>query len=343
MNTSESTTQIADPVSSLQAEIVSLKKQLDSAKEKITWWEEQYKLSRHRRFGKSSEKHIDQLSLFDEIEIPTVNEEGQEVEDKTITYTRKKRQKGHVIDTSILQREICLHDLSEEEKDCACCGGKMEKIGEDKREKLVYVPAVIKVEEHIYPKYTCRPCGKINMQKKEEEPLPKSMATSSLISEVILSKYEYYIPLYRRSKMFARDGIDLPDNTLGNWVMQVCEGLAPLREALWEQVGHINYLQADETPVKVLDKDKKGYMWCFHSPSPNNQFVIFDYHLSRGSEVPSTRLIDFQGLLQTDGYSGYNSMRACRDVINLGCFSHCRRKFTDAYKVAGENNERTRC
>ncbi len=69
------------------------------------------------------------------------------------------------------------------------------------------------------------------------------------------------------------------------------------------------------------------------------RFVIFDYHLSRGAEVPTTRLVNFQGKLQTDGYSGYNTLRDREDIENFGCFAHCRRKFNDAKKVAGNSTK----
>lgn len=223
MKSNATPTKEASSVAILQAEVEELKKQLAQAVEKNLWWEEQYKLARQRRFGKSSEKHIGQDDLFDEIEMPEL-EEGEEDKNKeTITYTRKKKTKGRNIDTSKLSREICRHALSAEEQKCDCCGNDMHQIGEDKKEELIYIPATTKVIEHIYPKFACRPCEKIKSSKRDEGPIPKSMATSSLIAEIIISKYENHIPLYRRSKMFARDGIDIPDNTLGNWMMQACD------------------------------------------------------------------------------------------------------------------------
>lgn len=337
MKTSENPIKQRVQVTALQEENLLLKEQLAQAKDQIAWWKEQYTLSRQRRFGKSSEKNVGQIDLFDEIEMPAVEEEAvADVESETITYTRKKKINGRNIDTTKLPRTICVHDLSLEEMQCVCCGNEIHKIGEDTTEKLIYIPAVIKVVEHIYPKFACRSCETIKSAKKEEGPIPKSMATSSLIAEIIISKYERHIPLYRRSQMFAREGIDIPDNTLGNWVMQACDVLSPLGKASWEQINDSSYLQVDETPVKVLDEDKKGYMWCYHNPDPTNRFILFDYHLSRGSEVPQAKLVDFQGILQTDGYSGYNTLRLRDDIINIGCFAHCRRRFNDALKVAGQ-------
>ena len=78
-------------------------------------------------------------------------------------------------------------------------------------------------------------------------------------------------------------------------------------------------------------------MWCYLSPDTDNRFVIYDYHLSRGGAVVNAALDGFSGVLQTDGYSGYNGFRhPDSDVTCLGCFTHTRRKFTEALQVAGK-------
>jgi len=159
------------------------------------------------------------------------------------------------------------------------------------------------------------------------------MAAASLLTEVIISKYENHLPLYRQSKIFMRQGIDIPANTLGNWVMQSGKILKPLAEALRNEIKNINVLQADETPVTVLKKRGKGYMWCYHSCLPENRFVIFDYSSTRGSIAVNAVLKDYQGILQTDGYQGYNEIHAKENVISLGCWAHCRRKFAEIVKI----------
>lgn len=312
----------------LKTENSELKNSLEEARQKIAWYEEQIRLWKQRHFGKKSEMmEALQLSLFDALE-----EETAEFEKESITYTRNKKSVGRKIDTSKLPREQQVHDLTEEEKQCSC-GQKLEKIGEDKSEQLEYIPAHIKVIEHITPKYTCRNCETIKSATKACGPIPKSMASASLLTEIIISKYEHHLPLYRRSKMFMQEGIEIPDNTLGNWVMQSGEILSPIEEALWQQINHSSCLQADETPVKVLKKDSKGYMWCYHSCTPDNRFVIFEYSENRSGTVVEKRLSDYKGILQSDGYSGYNGLRAENRIINLGCFAHCRRKFAEIIKT----------
>ena len=119
--------------------------------------------------------------------------------------------------------------------------------------------------------------------------------------------------------------------------MKAASQLAPLEDALWQQLTQVTCLQVDETPVKVLQPEKKGYMWVYHCYLPKQRFVLFDFNLSRGAKVVNERLKDFQGLLQTDGYSGYGTQRQRNDIITLGCWDHARRKFTDVVKACGQN------
>ena len=315
----------------LQTENTELQTNLESTQQQLSWYEEQYKKWKQQQFGKKSEtSEALQLSLFDDLE----PEEKSEAATETVTYTRTKKSVGRKIDTSNLLREQCIHDLSEAEKQCSSCGQQLEKIGEDRSEQLEYIPAQVKVIEHIKPKYTCRQCNTLKEASSPESPIPKSMATASLITEIIISKYEHHLPLYRRSKIFLQERIDIPANTLGNWVMQSGKALKPLGEALWQQINKIKVLQADETTVKVLTKDTKGYMWCYHSCEPNNRFVTFEYSDSRSGSIVNNRLENYQGILQTDGYSGYNGFRTKETVTNIGCWAHCRRKFAEVVKIS---------
>lgn len=327
----------------LQANIESLQEQLTKAIEKINWFEEQLKLGRHRQFGKQSEtSHSLMLSLFDDNEADEVIETVKPIDDETeeVTYSRKKRKGSQRnIDTSQLPKETVINDLSPEEKMCACCNTEMQKIGEDKSEKLDYIPAQIKVIETITPKYTCRACETIKSAKKPEFPLQKSMATTNFITDVVIKKYDEHLPLYRQSKILERDGMIIPDNTLGNWVMGAADVLSPLGEALWQQIILSRYLQADETRVKILKPDKKGFMWVYQGLDPSNRFVLFEFDLTRAARVPENRLKDFAGLLQTDGYSGYINIGKRESVIHLGCWDHARRKYLDADKVCANKGK----
>jgi transposase len=75
-------------------------------------------------------------------------------------------------------------------------------------------------------------------------------------------------------------------------------------------------------------------MWGYHSCEPKNRFILFKYNDSRGGKVASDILKNYTGILQTDGYSGYNELRSRSNVVNVGCWAHCRRHFVDVIKIA---------
>lgn len=340
MNEKENTIVRMDEVASLNnnllAEINSLNLLLGTANSEINYLREQVKLLRHHRFSKRSEKiHTGQMELVFEPHDEEEEIEADDAQQETITYTRKKAKPGRKIDTSKLPRTRVIHDLSDTEKSCSCCKNKMVCIGEDVSEKIEYQPSVLEVIEHVRPKYACRECQTVTSAKKDNQLIPKSMAGNSLLTEVILMKYHFHIPLYRQSQILKQNQIYIPANTLGNWVLQVGEALAPVEAAMRQQFSLIKALQVDETPVKNKDKDKKSFMWCYHSLDPGNHFVLYEYNDSRGAHVPNEMLTNFKGVLQTDGYAGYNALRHKDDVHGVGCMAHVRRKFIDVIKIAG--------
>lgn len=304
----------------------------------LKWIKQQIKLGQQRNFGRSTE-------TLESLQIPLIFNDKESFEPvvetvektETINYTRRKvKQCGRKLDVSKLIRERQLHDLPESEKICAC-GCQLEKIGEDISEQIDHIKEQLKVIEHIQPKYACRQCETITSAKKPESPLPKSMATARLITDVIIKKYEHHLPLYRQAKIFSDQGLEIPDNTLGNWVMGAAEVLFPLKDGLYNQFSKINILQADETTVTVLKPHKTGFLWAYHSCDPKNRFIFFEFNLTRSSENPDSLLKEFKGLLQTDGYSGYNNLRKKEDIINFGCWDHARRRFAEVVKINGEN------
>lgn len=121
--------------------------------------------------------------------------------------------------------------------------------------------------------------------------------------------------------------------------MQAGEILEPLNTVLKEQLNHTKILQVDETPVKILQNNIRGYMWGYHSLQPENRFIMFEYNDSRSGKVVTDNLQDYQGILQSDGYGGYNNLRAKDSIISIGCWAHCRRYFADVVKISGSSGK----
>lgn len=324
--------------------------EIASKETRIQWLIEQFRLARDRQFGRSSETHPDQGELFNEAEQLSNESDADEAPTtETVSYQRRKPKRQPLPDD--LPRETIRHDLADEDKVCDCCGSGLHCIGEDKSEKLEFIPAQVKIIEHIRPKYSCRQCEKeatqvtIKVAPVPVSPIPKSIATPSLLAQIITAKYQYALPLYRQESLFEQYGIELNRKTLSSWVIRSAELLIPVYERLIHHQLQQAVIHADETPVNVIrDEKATHYMWvyCTGADSPGNdqsppdhdairRIVIYDYQHSRAGACPVDYLKDFTGYLQVDGYVGYENAQLLTTLV--GCMAHARRKFIDAKKA----------
>lgn len=225
-----------------------------------------------------------------------------------------------------LRREEIIIEPTEEVATC-------QKMGEEITEVLEYQPGELYVKRYKRIKYVKPDNGGILIGELPSRPLPKAMAGEGLLAQIIIDKYVDHLPLYRQMQRFERNGVRLPYSTLSDWVSGTCKLITPLFEALKADVLRTGYLHADETPIKVLDKDKKGethrgYYWVYQNSI--SKIVFFDYQEGRGREGPAGILKDFQGYLQTDGYAVYDDFDKTEGITHLHCMAHARRMFSEA-------------
>ncbi|MCP4300039.1 MAG: IS66 family transposase, partial [Gammaproteobacteria bacterium] len=324
-------------IAGLQSTVAEQCDQIDEWQAKYQNILEQFRLAQQRQFGQSGEA-ANQLGLFNEGEEIEVAVDETEPDTDTITYTRNKPRRKPL--PRHLPRETIVHDI--EDKACDCCGHDLHRIGEETSEQLEFIPAQVKVIEHVRPKYGCRHCEqqgtevRIKIASVPKSPIPKSMATPSLLAHIITSKYQYALPLYRQEQMFRQFDIDLNRKTMSEWMMRCGELLEPLYQRLKVELLKQTRIQADETPVQVLKEDKhRCYMWvyCTGSDSPDEtgppNIVLYDYQASRSGQCARDYLDGFRGYLQVDGYAGYQQTEA----VLVGCWAHARRKFVEAKKA----------
>ncbi len=160
--------------------------------------------------------------------------------------------------------------------------------------------------------------------------LPKALPGNGLLARVLVSKFADHLPLHRQVGIMQREGIELATSTLCGWVRQSADALFVLVQAMARQLRQSRWVQADETPLTVLEGPKKhphkGWVWVYM----NGDHVVYEYTRSRSKTNPARFLADFQGTLQVDGYTGYNLVCSEGDTIRAGCWAHVRRKFFDA-------------
>ncbi|MGJ8694603.1 MAG: IS66 family transposase [Thalassotalea sp.] len=324
---------MTDEVQRLQKLLAEKEALIAKQAARLMFLEEQFRLAQQQRFGASSEGHPAQGDLFNEAEAEL--DVALEASETIVTTVKKKPVRKKL--PSDLPRETIIHDI--DDKTCTCCGNNLHQMGEERSEKLEFIPAQVKVIEHVRLKYSCRSCEKqststkIQLAPMPASPIPKGIATATLLSQIITSKYQYALPLYRQESLFKQYSIELSRKTMADWMIKSGDLFTPLYQRLQAILLQQDVIQADETTLKVINEDKvKSYMWlyCTGTDSPNNtttpNIVLYDYQSGRAGQCAVDYLQGFTGYLQVDGYAGYEKTAATL----VGCWAHARRKFIEA-------------
>ena len=292
-------------------------------------------------FGTKSERFLpaaqpEQLDLF-AVEGPATVAAQAEAAIQKITYERRAAKAIKIaphgrspIPDGIPRREIRL-EPAENTAD-------MTHIGDEITEELEYKPGRFFVRKFVRPKYA-RPENDLSggpvvvIAPLHGRPIEKGIPGPELLTVLLVGKFVDHIPLYRVAKMFERQGAKIADSTLGNWVQAAADLLAPIYQALKKQVLAVDYLQMDETSIKVLESEKKGkshrgYLWVCHAP--RQKMALFEYDSGRSALLPDKLLDSFQGTLQSDGYAVYDHFGKKNGIVLAGCLSHSRREFERA-------------
>jgi transposase len=335
----------------LRAERAEFLEQLKQKDREIDGLQHRLQMLLRRYFGRSSEK-LDpkQRLLFEDILDTCIPEPPPEEEPVPETSTPKRRGKGHGRRRlpSDLPREKVIHDLPEEEKPCPCCQQMRHIIGKETHEQLDYVPAKVKVIEHVGLKYGCPRCEaeaspggpQIVVADKPMMPIEKGLAAPGLLSYVIVSKYGDHLPLHRLEGILERHGIEIARSTMCDWAAQCADVLRPLTELMEQRVLQSKVIHTDDTPVKVqdrnLDRTRTGRFWVYLGDA-DHPYTVFSYTPSRSRDGPMAFLRDWgkdeRVYLQADAFGGYDGIYAGEaggHVTEVACWAHARRKFYDA-------------
>jgi transposase len=248
-----------------------------------------------------------------------------------------------------LPRIEVVHDLTDDQKKCPCCGEDRQCIGSETSEQLEFDPSSLKVLKHIRHKYACKTCGggcdkcdcksHIEIATKPLQPIEKGLPGPGLLAYVITSKLGDHLPLYRLEKIFGRHGVEIARSTMCAWMLSASELVGPLVELITTRVKQSKVIHTDETRVPVQDpavkgQCKSGRIWTYIGDE-SNPYVAYDYTPDRTRAGPQRFLDDYKGYLQADAYGGYDGIYHKGNVIEVACWAHARRKFFDARETDG--------
>lgn len=316
-------------ISSRDEKIKSLSKDSSSKDEKIEYLESQLAMYKRMQFGQKRERFEgdpNQTALPFEAEAAEAEQQQEETKQK-IEYTRKRpNHKGRAKLPEHLP-VIEKHIHPEGDLSAMVC------IGKEITEELECEPAKFYINRYIRYKYAAKNRDGVKIGELPERVIDKGIPGAGLLAMILTNKYVDHLPLYRQKQIFARENIQIASSTIEGWTKEALIKLQPLYDQLVFDTKAKGYLQVDETPVKVLDSDKKGaahqgYYWVYHAPLDGT--VLFDYSPTRGSSAPLPILGTFKGYLQTDGYAVYEKYGKKREITHLACWAHARREFEKA-------------
>lgn len=209
-----------------------------------------------------------------------------------------------------------------------------ERIGEERREVLERRPASAVVVQLIYPKFVRkgRPDDEpanVQVAPTVELPIERGLAGPTLLADTIVRRWADHQPLSRQEGILAREGLELAKSTLCGWHETLADLAAPLVDAMFVDARSSPYLCADATGVLVQapERCKVGHFWVLVAPG---RHVLYRYSARHNSAAVDTLLSGYTGYLVADAHAVYDHLFRDGAVIEVACWSHCRRYWFSA-------------
>jgi transposase len=304
---------------------------------------EQLALFKKALFGPRRERYVpgpDQQLLFEALPLETkpLHDSPVALPEPPPTKPRRKPRRKFVFpDFLPVRRED--HSLQPHELPCGCCGQSRVVIRTLVTKQLELEQAQAYVVEHVRYTYACPGCrqgSQVVTTPKPPQPIEKSPFGASVLAWITSAKFERHLPTYRHQEMLVGPlGMWLSRPLLWRLLAGTALCLKPLAVLLREEILKSFVVQADETPVRYLGeepgKSSLGYLFGYAGDA-EHRFLVYDFQPNRSRAGPRELLTDFRGVLQTDGYSAYESLvKEFPDrLVPAGCWMHTRRGFDEA-------------
>lgn len=303
---------------------------------------------RRMLFGTRSEKLRRQVeeaeALLKQQEHESDRYSGRETDPQVPRQLRQSRHRRPFPEH--LPREI--NRLEPVETCCPGCGGELDFLGEVSAEQLELVTSALKVIRTVRVKKACTKCDCIVEAPAPSRPIERGIAGQGLLARVMTAKFCEHTPLYRLSEILERQhGVVLSRVLLSNWIDACCRLLSAVVDELYQYVMNGRKVYVDDTPVKVLapgtKKTKKGHIWVYvrddrNAGSSDPPAVWYAYSPDWSGKHTHDHLRHFHGVLQCDGYKGYEALfsaeREGGPLMEAACMAHARRGINDVWEPA---------
>ncbi|MBA4066689.1 MAG: hypothetical protein C0501_23885, partial [Isosphaera sp.] len=241
-----------------------------------------------------------------------------------------------------LERRDVVHDLTDAQKLCPCCGRSRACIGEQTAEQLDLEPVTFFVTRTIKKSYACRHCDPATVPPEQRittagplnvGPIPRGLCGPGLLAHAITAKFADHVPVHRLAGQLARSGVAIADSTLGDWLLGASELLRPLYDLMHTRLLLSRVIHGDDTSVKLRvpgsRRTKKAHLWACIGDA-DYPYVLFDFTADHTAEGPTRFLKDYKGYFQADALAQYEGLYGGDAVRHVCCSAHARRKFVPA-------------
>lgn len=337
------------PSDALVEIILMLQNNIEQLNRNVELLTEQIKISNQRKYGRSTETaptlfEQQELDLiFNEVEklCDSFDKVEEPVIDEVIRSKRGRKSKMDNLKKITNKREVLI-ELTEEELNNKYGTGKWKKLPYEIITKLEHHPEMFEVVTYKIGVYSKNDNQTIVRAERPLDLKPGSIVTPSLMAGIMFSKYVNAMPLYRYEKSLSLNDVFISRQNMANWTISVgLKYLEPFYNEMKKELIKGSIIHADETPFDVTKDGRKAgshsYMWVYRSNSndSSNPVILYDYQHTRKAEHPKNFLVDYNGVLVTDGYQVYHSLEKQNpDKFKVaGCWVHLKRRFATVTKA----------
>jgi transposase len=247
-----------------------------------------------------------------------------------------------------LERREVVHDLTDAERLCPCCGQSRACIGEQTAEQLDLEPVKFFVLRTVKKSYACRHCDPATVPVEQRiqtagpsqvGPIAKGLCGPGLLAHVVTAKFADHTPVHRLAGQLARSGVTIAPSTLGDWLKQASELLTPLYELMHRRLLLSRVIHGDDTGVKLRvpgsNRTKKAHLWACIGDA-DYPYVVFDFTSDYTADGPTRFLKGYKGYFQSDALAQYEGLYGDDKMTHVCCVAHARRKFVAASDAGDE-------
>ena len=244
--------------------------------------------------------------------------------------TKRKGRRKHFPDH--LPRVTTHYELEDEACECAKCGGKLHRIGEEATKELERLETTI-VHEIRRAKYACRQCTDgVTTAPGADRVIDKGLLGPGFLAHLAVERFGNHMPYNRLEKKYQSEGLDLSRSVLERSMKRIAEILTPIHQQIRRDVLAQPVIFTDDTPVTIArprgrPRSKQGRVWIYLDRHGRHSYDFTD---SREGDRPQKVLAGYCGSIHADAFAGYDALFGPEGAKEVACWAHARRKFDRA-------------